>query len=52
MPHTTATYKPTSISTNQLVSAANAQTYALSVTYGPWGKIQQYGNLTFKELEF
>ena len=39
-------------STNQLVSAANAQTYALSVTYGYWGKIQQYGNLTFKELEF
>ena len=30
-------------STNQLVSAANAQTYALSVTYGDWGKIQQYG---------
>ena len=29
-------------STNQLVSAANAQTYALSVTYGDWGKIQQY----------
>jgi RHS repeat-associated protein len=30
-------------STNQLVSAANAQTYALSVTYGDWGRIQQYG---------
>ena len=30
-------------STNQLVSAANPQTYALSVTYGDWGKIQQYG---------
>ncbi len=30
-------------STNQLVSAANPQTYAMSVTYGPWGKIQQYG---------
>jgi len=29
-------------STNQLVSAANPQTYALSVTYGDWGKIQQY----------
>ena len=29
-------------STNQLVSAANTQTYALSVTYGDWGKIQQY----------
>jgi len=39
-------------STNQLVSAANAQTYALNVTYGYWGKIQEYGNLTFKELEF
>ena len=30
-------------STNQLVSAANPQTYALSVTYGDCGKIQQYG---------
>ena len=30
-------------STNQLVSAANPQTYALSVTYGDWGKIQEYG---------
>jgi len=29
-------------STHQLVSAANAQTYALSFTYGDWGKIQQY----------
>ena len=41
MPHTDATYNPYSTSTNQLVSAANAQTYALSVTYGDWGKIQQ-----------
>ena len=39
-------------STHQLVRASNPQTYALSVTYGDWGKIQQYGNLTFKELEF
>ena len=39
-------------STKQLVSAANTQTYALSVTYGDWSRIQQYGNLTFKELEF
>ena len=30
-------------STNQLVSAANPQTDALSVTYGDWGKIQEYG---------
>ena len=30
-------------STHQLVSATNAQTYALSVSYGDWGKIQQYG---------
>jgi RHS repeat-associated protein len=43
MPHTDATYNPSSASTHQLVSAANAQTYALSVTYGDWGKIQEYG---------
>ncbi|MBO4741117.1 MAG: hypothetical protein J5605_05680, partial [Bacteroidales bacterium] len=30
-------------STNQLVSAANAQTYALNVTYGDWGRIEEYG---------
>ena len=29
-------------STNQLVSAFNPQTYTLNVTYGDWGKIQQY----------
>ena len=30
-------------STHQLVSASNPQTYTLNVTYGPWGKIQEYG---------
>ena len=29
-------------STNQLVSALNPQTYTLNVSYGDWGKIQQY----------